>query len=81
MNLWAPQVLQELARHYRVILFDNRGMGKTTASDNEFTIGLFADDAAGLSDALNVGRAHCCWLLINFFAGLWPIAQPLPKTL
>ena len=58
MDLWAPEVLQELAKHYRVIIFDNRGMGKTTASDKEFTIELFADDTAGLMDALDIERAH-----------------------
>jgi pimeloyl-ACP methyl ester carboxylesterase len=58
MDLWAPAVLQGLATHYQVIVFDNRGMGKTTASDKDFTIELFADDTAGLLDALNIGCAH-----------------------
>jgi len=58
MDLWPPEVLQELATHYKVIIFDNRGMGETTASDKVFTIELFADDTAGLLDALNIERAH-----------------------
>lgn len=58
MDLWAPEVLQELAAHYKVIIFDNRGMGKTTASDKEFAIELFTDDTAGLLDALNIECAH-----------------------
>jgi len=58
MDLWPPEVLQELATHYKVIIFDNRGMGETTASDKQFTIELFADDTAGLLDALNIEHAH-----------------------
>jgi len=58
MDLWATEVLKELASHYQVIIFDNRGMGLTTASDKEFTIELFAEDTAGLLDALNIERAH-----------------------
>jgi len=36
MDLWPPEVLRELASHYKVIIFDNRGMGETTASDKEY---------------------------------------------
>jgi len=58
MDLWAPEVLKELALKYQVIIFDNRGMGETTASDKEFTIELFADDTRGLLDALGIERAY-----------------------
>lgn len=57
MDLWPPGVLTNLSRTHRVIVFDNRGMGNTTASDKPFTIGLFADDVAGLLDALNISQA------------------------
>ncbi len=33
-------------------------MGYTTSSDTPFSLGLFADDASGLLDALNISRAH-----------------------
>lgn len=57
MDLWPPGVLANLSSNHRVIIFDNRGMGNTTASNKTFSIPLFADDAAGLMDALNIGRA------------------------
>jgi pimeloyl-ACP methyl ester carboxylesterase len=57
MDLWPPAVLANLSAHHRVIIFDNRGMGNTTVSDKPFSISLFADDAAGLLDALNISRA------------------------
>jgi pimeloyl-ACP methyl ester carboxylesterase len=58
MDLWSPEVLRELAARRQVIVFDNRGMGKTTAGDREFSIQLFADDTVRLLDALNIKRAH-----------------------
>ena len=57
MDLWPPGVLTDLSARHRVIIFDNRGMGKTTATGKPFSIGLFADDTAGLMDALNISRA------------------------
>ncbi len=47
-----------LARRYRVIVFDNRGSGRTSAPDGPFTIRMMADDAAGLLDFLGVERTH-----------------------
>jgi pimeloyl-ACP methyl ester carboxylesterase len=57
MDLWPERVLSNLSSKNRVIVFDNRGMGCTTASDKPFSMELFADDTAGLMDALNISRA------------------------
>jgi len=58
MDLWDPDVLDALAEKYRVITFDNRGMGETTAGTMEFTMEQFADDTVGIMDALVINRAH-----------------------
>lgn len=58
MDLWDPRLVNLLAKHYRVIVFDNRGMGNTTSSDKQYTIRLFTDDTAGLMDALGIKKAH-----------------------
>jgi pimeloyl-ACP methyl ester carboxylesterase len=39
-------------------MFDNRGAGRTDLSNKEYTIKLFADDTAGLMDALKIPKAH-----------------------
>jgi pimeloyl-ACP methyl ester carboxylesterase len=57
MDFWPPAVLSNLSKDHRVIVFDNRGMGNTTSSGKPFTVPLFADDTAGLMDALNISRA------------------------
>jgi pimeloyl-ACP methyl ester carboxylesterase/predicted small secreted protein len=58
MDTWSPQFLQALASKFKVIVFDNRGMGKTTAGTAAFTIDQFADDTAGLIGALGFGKAN-----------------------
>jgi pimeloyl-ACP methyl ester carboxylesterase len=45
-------------KHYRVITFDNRGIGKTDKSSDAYTIKTMADDTIGLMDYLGVDKAH-----------------------
>jgi pimeloyl-ACP methyl ester carboxylesterase len=58
MDTWNPPVLEALARHFRVIVFDNRGCGYSSATDESFTITLFARDTSCLMDTLGISRAH-----------------------
>jgi pimeloyl-ACP methyl ester carboxylesterase len=57
MDSWNPDLIAALAQSYSVITFDNRGVGLTTAGVREFSIEQFAEDTAGLMDALGVPRA------------------------
>jgi len=54
---WELQVV-ELARHFRVITFDNRGVGETTVPSEPFTIADMAADTVGLMDTLGIDSAH-----------------------
>jgi len=58
MDLWPPRFLDLLSRSYKVVVFDNRGMGYSTAPPGNFSIEEMADDAAGLLDALEIEQAH-----------------------
>lgn len=58
MNLWEPQLLDRLAERFRVIVFDNRGIGGTEKGAQPFSIGRFAEDSAALLHSLGVGQAH-----------------------
>jgi pimeloyl-ACP methyl ester carboxylesterase len=54
---WELQVV-ELAKRFRVITFDNRGVGETTVPTGPFNIADMAADTAGLMDALGIDSAH-----------------------
>jgi pimeloyl-ACP methyl ester carboxylesterase len=56
--VWDPDLVNELARSFGVITFDNRGTGQSEKPDAPYSIEMFADDAAGLLDNLNIPRAH-----------------------
>lgn len=58
MNLWETGLVRELATRFKVVTFDNRGMGNTTAGAREFSIEQFADDTSGLMQALGLSQAH-----------------------
>lgn len=69
MDIWSPAMLEGLAENNRVIIFDNRGIGGTTASDEKFTIELFAADTSGFMDALNIKKANILgWSMGTYIA-------------
>ena len=45
-------------KHFQVMIFDNRGLGKTDGRGSPFTIETMADDTVGLLDHLGIERAH-----------------------
>lgn len=56
--MWGPQV-KALGQHFRVITFDNRGVGETDLPPEPvYTMAQLADDAAALLRELKLGRAH-----------------------
>lgn len=57
IGLWGGLV-ERLAQTYRVIAFDNRGLGGSTRGEGEITVASVAEDAVALLDALEVPKAH-----------------------
>ncbi|MFC2050743.1 alpha/beta fold hydrolase [Chloroflexota bacterium] len=51
-------MIPPLSRDYRVIVFDNRGTGRSDKPDTPYTIKMMADDARGVLDAVGVESAH-----------------------
>lgn len=45
-------------KYYRVITFDNRGVGKSDKPSSPYTVRTMADDTIGLMDYLGVDKAH-----------------------
>jgi pimeloyl-ACP methyl ester carboxylesterase len=55
-NYWGNQV-PALARHYRVIVMDSRGHGRSTRNTQPFGYDLMASDVVGLMDFLKIRKA------------------------
>jgi 3-oxoadipate enol-lactonase len=55
LSTWFPQV-PELSKHFRTLVFDNRGAGRTDKPDAPYSIKQMADDTNGLLEALDIRR-------------------------
>jgi 3-oxoadipate enol-lactonase len=55
LTAWYEQT-PEFARHFRTVVFDNRGAGRTDKPDTPYSIPQMAADTAGLMDALGIRR-------------------------
>ena len=58
VEAWDPRLIEGFSKHFKLVLFDNRGAGRTDLSKGEYTIRLLADDTAGLINALGIPKAH-----------------------
>jgi 3-oxoadipate enol-lactonase len=45
-------------KYFQVIIFDNRGIGRSDKALGQYTVGDLADEAIGLMDYLHIGKAH-----------------------
>jgi len=60
-----------------VIIFDNRGVGNTTVGTNQFSIQQFANDSAGLLDALKIQKANVLgYSMGSFIAQQFVLTHP-----
>lgn len=57
-ELWTRAFTEPLSERFKVIAFDNRGMGETPAGTRSFSISQFASDALNLLTALGIESAH-----------------------
>ncbi len=54
---WGPAI-EVLAARFRIIAFDNRGVGETDAPEGPYSAAQMADDAAAVLDDAGVARVH-----------------------
>jgi len=47
-----------LAKHYRVVTFDNRGIGGSDKPAGPYSMSMMAGDTIGLMDYLRIEKAH-----------------------
>jgi 3-oxoadipate enol-lactonase len=61
----SPNIFEmPIARHFEILGYDQRGLGKTSRPDIPYTMADYADDANGLLDA--VGWERCAVMGISF---------------
>lgn len=51
-------MVRAFARHYRVVTFDNRGIGGSDKPTGLYSVRTMADDTVGLMDSLGIDKAH-----------------------
>ena len=55
---WRVFQVPEFSKHYQVLIYDHRGLGRSDKPDVPYSTRLFAEDCAALMDALGIRRAH-----------------------
>ena len=70
LTMWSPQV-SALAGHVRILRYDRRGHGQSSAPPGPFDVADLAADVLALWDGLGIERSHFCGLSIGGLTGQW----------
>jgi len=70
LGMWDAQTV-EFSKRYRVLRYDNRGHGQSTAPKAPYAIDDVAGDAAALIEHVGPGAAHFCGLSLGGMVGMW----------
>jgi 3-oxoadipate enol-lactonase len=69
-ELWARQ-MPAFAARYRVIRYDARGHGQSSAPNGDYTIEQLGGDALAILDALAIPSAHICGISLGGLTAQW----------
>jgi 3-oxoadipate enol-lactonase len=70
LTMWDAQV-PEVARKFRVLRYDKRGHGQSSAPPGPYTIEQLGRDTLALLDFLQFDEVHFCGLSIGGQTGMW----------
>lgn len=70
MHMWDAQV-GALSAQYRLLRYDRRGHGRSTAPPAPYSLDDLGGDVLALLDALEIERTHFCGLSIGGLIGQW----------
>jgi len=68
LTLWDHQV-EVLQSSFRILRYDSRGHGRSSADHGPYTISMLASDVLNLLDELGVARAHFCGVSMGGLVG------------
>lgn len=69
-ELWQPQ-RAALAKAFRVVRYDARGHGRSSAPSGDYALDRLGTDAITILDALGVRRAHVVGLSLGGLTAMW----------
>lgn len=76
LQIWRFQV-PALSKRYRVVCYDNRGAGRTSAPDEPYSIESMAEDLAALMDHLRIDSAHLLgWSMGGVIVQAFALTRP-----
>ena len=70
LGMWAPQA-QALSAQYRILRYDRRGHGQSSAPPGLYSVADLGADVLALWDHLGIERSHFCGLSIGGLTGQW----------
>lgn len=77
IDAWQPAFIDQLARHHRVIAFDNEGVGASSLRRGTLTIIRMGDDTAAFISALRLRRPDVLgWSMGGFIAQAFAVRHP-----
>jgi pimeloyl-ACP methyl ester carboxylesterase len=77
MSTWDPHFVDTLARHFRVTIFDNAGIGKTAALPSPLTVDAMANQTSALMTALHLGSSDVLgWSMGGMIAQALAVLHP-----
>jgi pimeloyl-ACP methyl ester carboxylesterase len=77
MEDWDPRLVDALARHYRVVIFDNAGIGATQQLPGPLTIDAMARQTGALIDTLRLSRPDVLgWSMGGMIAQALAVLDP-----
>jgi len=68
VRMWDPQI-EAFKDRYRILAYDMRGHGQTSAPAGPYTFDMLADDLLGLVSLLKIKKGHYCGLSIGGMIG------------
>lgn len=77
MDAWAPAFVDLLAAHHTVVVFDNAGVGRTSAVPSALTVPAMADQTSALISSLRLHRpAVLGWSMGGMIAQALAVRHP-----
>ncbi|URK86408.1 3-oxoadipate enol-lactonase (plasmid) [Rhizobium sp. RCAM05350] len=70
LHMWDAQVAV-LSRHFRILRYDRRGHGQSSAPPPPYSLADLGSDVIALLDAREIERTHFCGLSIGGLTGQW----------